>query len=123
MTISEASKTYTEKEENLKKIKDILGNDIGINDIVFRKKKYDENHVIIEKRTIQLKIFGDFRDSFYLCSVLFKERTFMETKLIKYKTREEAIAAFRKMKQRKKEWLDQTDRDFKLMRESLAVIS
>lgn len=68
-------------------------------------------------------MFGDFRDSFYLCSVLFKERTFMETKLIKYKTRDEAIAAFRKMKQRKKEWLDQTDRDFKLMRESLAVIS
>lgn len=35
MTISEASKTYTEKEENLKKIKDILTNDIGINGIVF----------------------------------------------------------------------------------------
>lgn len=43
----------------------------------------------------------------------------METKYIKYHNREEAIAAFRKMKQRKKEWLEQTDKEFKQARESM----
>ena len=41
----------------------------------------------------------------------------METNFIQYKNRDEAIAAFRKMKQRKKEWLEQTDREFKQIRE------
>lgn len=41
----------------------------------------------------------------------------METNFIKYKNRDEAAAAFRKMKQRKKEWLEQTDREFKQIRE------
>lgn len=30
----------------------------------------------------------------------------MDTNFIKYNSKEEAIAAFRKMKQRKKEWLE-----------------
>lgn len=42
----------------------------------------------------------------------------MDTNFIKYNSNEEAIAAFRKMKQRKKEWLEQTDRELKLIRDS-----
>lgn len=52
-----------------------------------------------------------------------KERIKMETNAVKYNSREEAITAFRKMKQRKKEWLEQTDYEFKLMRESLIPLS
>lgn len=43
----------------------------------------------------------------------------MDTNFIKYNSKEEAIAAFRKMKQRKKEWLEQTDRELKLIRVTL----
>lgn len=42
----------------------------------------------------------------------------MDTNFIKYNSKEEAIAAFRNMKQRKKEWLEQTDRELKLIRDS-----
>ena len=42
----------------------------------------------------------------------------MDTNIIKYNSKEETIAAFRKMKQRKKEWLEQTDQELKLIRES-----
>lgn len=49
---------------------------------------------------------------------ILKIRKTMDTNFIKYNSKEEAIAAFRKMKQRKKEWLEQTDREFKLIRDS-----
>lgn len=43
----------------------------------------------------------------------------MEYKLVKYNSREEMIAAYRKMKQRKKEWIAEQQRDFQRIHDSI----
>lgn len=43
----------------------------------------------------------------------------MEYKLVKYNSREEMIAAYRKMKPRKKEWIAEQQRDFQRIRDSI----
>lgn len=35
---------------------------------------------------------------------------------VKYSTREEAVAAFRRMVQRKKEWMENTEKEFERLR-------
>lgn len=40
-------------------------------------------------------------------------------KLVHYNSREEMIAAYRKAKQRKREWMEEQERDFQRIRESL----
>lgn len=46
----------------------------------------------------------------------------MELKAVKYNSREEALGAFKKMVQRKREWLAETDRELKQMRESSKAV-
>lgn len=41
---------------------------------------------------------------------------------VKYSTREEAVAAFRRMVQRKKEWMENTEKEFELYRHHCSEI-
>lgn len=41
----------------------------------------------------------------------------MDLKAVRYNSREEALAAFKKMVQHKREWLAETDRELRKMRE------
>lgn len=47
----------------------------------------------------------------------------MDYKAIKYANHEEALAAFRKMQQRKRDWIKQTEQEFRALRaeDSLSV--
>lgn len=41
-------------------------------------------------------------------------------KAVKYNNREEALAAFRKMMERKREWVEKTEQEFSQLRQQLA---
>ena len=53
----------------------------------------------------------------YLCVVQYRyERIFMKYQAVKYNSREEAMAAFIKMRDRKREWLKKTENELKELR-------
>ena len=45
----------------------------------------------------------------------------MMYKNVKYNNRNEALAAFKKMVQRKKEWIEKTEREFSILRQQLSA--
>lgn len=65
-------------------------------------------------------IFGSFVNLAYFCggiATLIGRNGMM--RLVHYNSREEMIAAYRKAKQRKREWMEEQERDFQRIKDSL----
>ena len=64
----------------------------------------------IQKIKKHQKLFGSFDNSMYLCTQQINQDNIMYTK-VNYKSKEEAVAAFRRMVQRKREWVAQAEKE------------
>ena len=74
-------------------------------------------------KNIFVETFGGFDNYPYLCNQNKENQLNMEYEAINYKNRNEALAAFRKMIERKKEWVEKTEKEFEqlaLYRKQLA---